>query len=206
MAIEFMTDIDEHTDEVVRLSRMASRTYDRFVFDTPAQAAQACRVLFEQGAGDFSPPHGVAAVEGGMLLGIIAGMSAEAMFETGLRALMVLGRLDFVTQGSRVVRRMKLAAQTFARLEPGDFCSTKLAVARAARGRGIGDLLVEHQLVEARRLGYRRLVFNVSPNHLAAQRLHERFGARRLGQATVRDPETGREFTQLHGMFDLTES
>lgn len=204
MTIEFTTDIDAHIDEVVRLSRMASRTYDRFVFDSPAQAAQACRVLFEQGAGDFSPPHCVAAVEGGMLLGIIAGMSAEAMYETGLRALMVLGRLDFVTPRSGVVRRMKLAAQTFAPLEPGDFCSTKLAVARAARGRDIGDLLVDHQINEARRLGYRRLVFNVSPNHQAARRLFDRFDARRLGQATVRDPETGRELTHLHTMRDLT--
>lgn len=204
MAIEFTTDIDAHADEVVRLSRMASRTYDRFVFDTPAQAAEACRVLFEQGIGDFSPPHCVAAVEGGMLLGIIAGMSAEAIFETGLRTLMVLGRLNFVTAGSGVMRRMKLAAPTFAPLEPGDFCSTKLAVARAARGRGIGDLLADHQLAEARRQGYRRLVFNVSPNHLAAQSLHERLGTRSLGQATVRDPETGRELTHLHGMLDLT--
>lgn len=204
MAIEFTTDIDAYTDEVIRLSRMASRTYDRFVFDSPAQAARACRVLLEQGAGDFSPPHCVAVVEGGTLLGIIAGMSAEAMYEAGLRALMVLGRLDFVTPRSGVLRRMKLAAQTFAPLEPGDFCSTKLAVARAARGRGIGDLLADHQIREARRLGYRRLVVNVSPNHEAAIRLHERFGGHHLGQATVCDPETGRELTHLHTMRDLT--
>lgn len=206
MAIEFTTDIDAYTDVVVRLSRMGSRTYDRFVFDSPAQAAQACRELYEQGAGDFSPPHCVAVVEGGALLGIIAGMSAEAMYETGLRALMVLGRLDFVTPRSGVARRMKLAGKTFAPLEPGDFCMTKLAVARTARGRSIGDLLVDHQLAEARRLGYRRLIFNMSPDHQAAQLLSDRFDALFFGQATVHDPETGRELTQLHGMLDLTVS
>ena len=205
MAIEFTTDIDAYADVVVRLSRMASRTYDRFVFDTPVQAAQACHVLFEQGVGDFSPPHCVAVVEGDTLLGIFAGMSAEAMFETGLRALMVLGRLDFVTPGSGIVRRMKLAAQTFAPLEPGDYCSTKLAVTRAARGKGIGDLLAEHQINEARRLGFKRLILNVSPNHEAAINLHDRFGGQSLGEATIRDPETGRELTHLHTMKDLTK-
>ena len=55
-----------------------------------------------------------------------------------------------------------------------------LGVAAAARGRGIGELLVQHVLLLARLRGLGRVVLNTGPDMVAAQRLYERLGFERL--------------------------
>jgi ribosomal protein S18 acetylase RimI-like enzyme len=55
-----------------------------------------------------------------------------------------------------------------------------LAVDPAARGRGIGELLVTACLDRARAAGKRRMVISTDPRMLAAHRLYERLGFTRL--------------------------
>lgn len=55
-----------------------------------------------------------------------------------------------------------------------------LGVARAARGRGVGERLVRHVLALADARGLGRVVLNTGPDMLAAQRLYERLGFARL--------------------------
>lgn len=54
-----------------------------------------------------------------------------------------------------------------------------LAVAPAARGRGVGAALTRHVLAEARRQDYRAVVLSSSKSMHAAHRLYERLGFRR---------------------------
>lgn len=64
----------------------------------------------------------------------------------------------------------------------GHICNASYAVATAARGQGVGELLVRHSMDEGRRLGFRILQFNavVCTNH-PALRLYEKLGFVRLG-------------------------
>ncbi|MGY1617496.1 GNAT family N-acetyltransferase [Geodermatophilus sp. SYSU D00691] len=55
-----------------------------------------------------------------------------------------------------------------------------LVVDPAARGRGVGELLVETCLAEARAAGKRRMVLSTDPKMVAAHRLYERLGFTRL--------------------------
>lgn len=55
-----------------------------------------------------------------------------------------------------------------------------LGVARAARGRGVGERLVRHVLALAEARGLHRVVLNTGPDMLAAQRLYDRTGFARL--------------------------
>jgi ribosomal protein S18 acetylase RimI-like enzyme len=55
-----------------------------------------------------------------------------------------------------------------------------LVVDPAARGRGIGELLVTTCLDRARAVGKRRMVLSTDPRMTAAHRLYERMGFRRL--------------------------
>jgi ribosomal protein S18 acetylase RimI-like enzyme len=55
-----------------------------------------------------------------------------------------------------------------------------LGVSSAARGRGVGEALVQHVMALAASRGIRRVVLNTGPEMLAAQRLYERLGFARL--------------------------
>lgn len=64
----------------------------------------------------------------------------------------------------------------------GHICNCSYAVAPAARGRGVGELLVRHSMEMGKRLGFRILQFNavVADNHRALA-LYEKLGFVRLG-------------------------
>lgn len=55
-----------------------------------------------------------------------------------------------------------------------------LGVAREARGRGVGELLMRHCVSLARERGARRLVLHTASQMVAAQRLYERMGFERV--------------------------
>lgn len=61
-----------------------------------------------------------------------------------------------------------------------------LGVAAAARGRGVGELLVRHVLALAASRGIRRVVLNTGPEMRSAQRLYERVGFARLADREYR--------------------
>lgn len=64
--------------------------------------------------------------------------------------------------------------------EPGEVEFRMLAVAAAARGRGVGEALVRAVIERARAAGAARVVLSSSEKMLAAHRLYERLGFTRL--------------------------
>lgn len=64
----------------------------------------------------------------------------------------------------------------------GHICNASYAVAREARGRGLGEMLVRDSLQKAAALGFGLIQFNaVTAHNLAAHRLYARLGFQRLG-------------------------
>lgn len=70
---------------------------------------------------------------------------------------------------------------------------TSFYVAAEARGRGIGRLLKQHLIEEARRCGYRTLLARVAEGNAASIHLNEQFGFQHVG--TMK--QVGRKFEQL---------
>ena len=78
-----------------------------------------------------------------------------------------------------------------------EICELKrLYVRPAARGNGLGRLLVDAALAEARRLGYRRVRLDTLPGMETAQALYERLGFREI-EAYTRNPIAGARFLEL---------
>lgn len=78
-----------------------------------------------------------------------------------------------------------------------EICELKrLYVRPVARGGGLGRLLVEAALTEARRLGYRRVRLDTVPGMETAQALYERLGFREIEPYT-RNPIAGARFLEL---------
>ncbi|HEU0180944.1 MAG TPA: GNAT family N-acetyltransferase [Agromyces mariniharenae] len=70
-----------------------------------------------------------------------------------------------------------------------------LGVSAAARGRGVGEVLVRHVMELAARRGIRRVVLNTGPEMQSAQRLYARLGFSRLHEREyVVDLPSGRSF------------
>ena len=72
----------------------------------------------------------------------------------------------------------------------------RLYVRPAARGNGLGRLLVESALAEARRLGYRRVRLDTVPGMETAQALYERMGFHEIDPYTT-NPIAGARFLEL---------
>lgn len=65
----------------------------------------------------------------------------------------------------------------------GHICNASYAVRAAARGKGVGELLVRDCIVQARQLGFRILQFNaVVKTNTAARHLYEKLGFVPLGE------------------------
>jgi ribosomal protein S18 acetylase RimI-like enzyme len=87
-----------------------------------------------------------------------------------------------------------------------DLYVSRIATAAAARGQGLGRLMLEAAEREARARGCRRLALEVAPESEAALRLYHSQGFERVDAREVSDPATGRGLTYLHMVKPLDAS
>ena len=102
-------------------------------------------------------------------------------------------------QGALLVARTGAETLGCVALRPhsAEICELKrLYVRPTARGGGLGRLLVEEALAEARRLGYRRVRLDTVPGMETAQALYERLGFREIRPYTT-NPIAGARFLEL---------
>jgi putative acetyltransferase len=101
------------------------------------------------------------------------------------------GALFVARDGTATVACVALRA-----LSTGTCELKRLYVRPASRGDGLGRLLVENALAEARRLGYRRVRLDTVPGMETAQALYERLGFREIDPYTT-NPIAGARFLEL---------
>ena len=101
------------------------------------------------------------------------------------------GALFVARSGTEAVACVALRA-----LSAGTCELKRLYVRPTARGGGLGRLLVEEALAEARRLGYRRVRLDTVPGMETAQALYERLGFREIRPYTT-NPIAGARFLEL---------
>ncbi len=97
------------------------------------------------------------------------------------------GAILFALEGDRVVGTCALLRHC-----DGQHELTKMAVAPAARGRGIGTALVRAAIARAQHLGADVLYLQTSPRLRAAGRLYRRLGFRRLARSPLPPAAYGR--------------
>ncbi|RZT66339.1 GNAT family N-acetyltransferase [Leucobacter luti] len=91
--------------------------------------------------------------------------------------------------------------------QPGEMDLRLLGVARSARGRGIGSLIMRHGLRLARIRGTARVVLNTSTEMVAAYQLYDRMGFERLPEREQRiERPDGSGFTLLAYGIDAAAS
>jgi putative acetyltransferase len=101
------------------------------------------------------------------------------------------GRLLLARDGGRIAGCVALRPVT------DDTCEMKRLYVRAeSRASGVGRLLVERAISEARAIGYSRMVLDTLPTMAGAQRLYERLGFRDV-QPYRHNPIEGTRFLGL---------
>lgn len=179
------------------LEARASEPYAAFVYEDRAEAERVQRLLFDRDVGDLARSFGRLAMVDGAPAGMLACIPGDQLVKTRLKAALVLRKAG-VFDAPGTARRSSLAAQTLAKVAPDDLYLSRIAVAEHHRGRGIGKDLLVHYEAEARRLGARRLVLEVSPLHREAVRLYERAGFAITGGGEAEDAATQRRLVYHH--------
>lgn len=196
-----MLTVSAHIDDseaYLALEALASKPYTDFVYEDEAQAKQLAQALFAAGAGEYAAPHARVALDAeGRVIGMVtAPLMHKELGQARFRAARVLKPLVEDAEGA--LRRSALARQTL--LAPGaeDAYLSRVAVAPAARGHGVGAELVTWFSERARERGAKRLVLEVSPVSEAAVRLYARLGFVPLAEHQVRDEASGRVLCYRH--------
>ena len=102
----------------------------------------------------------------------VAGRARDAQVLVAVDGDQLLGTVTVATRGGPYAEQA----------DDGDAVIRMLVTAPAARGRGVGTLLVQACLAAARADGCRRVRLSTQPGMAAAHRLYERFGFRRTPQ------------------------
>jgi ribosomal protein S18 acetylase RimI-like enzyme len=195
---EIVADLHGFGDAVLSLEAPASAPYHRFVFDSEPAADAFRRLLFGLGVAEYSPPAARLLLVRGEPVALLATLPPTLLRRRRLAAAAAVARSGRYPAGSPELRRMQLASSTLGPVDDRTLYLARLSVADAVAGRGVGRLLVDRALDEARRLGLARCALDVAVDNERAIGLYRRCGFGEVGCAVVEDPETGRTLGHRH--------
>ena len=207
MKIELTTQIEPAlVPAYLALEYEASAPYYEFVFDDEAEARRAQRVLWDEEAGEWVPPHGHAIMLDDEFAGLIGGVMGGELQRVRLRASLALSRAGIPSDEDQA-ERMRMAVQTLVKPEPDDFYYGQVALTRAARKTGLVEELFELIRHYASACGARRCVFQAHADSPRLIAFYERTGQERerIGEGEATDPKTGRTIRYVHFATDLAK-
>lgn len=194
--LELASPSEQHEDEVLRLEDQAARVYNRFVFRDEALSRRIRRRLYRENLAEFSPPHGEILLEDAQVVGMVSFLEGGRVRRLRLRAAMLLRKSGLLSPQPGVLRRMKAVSGAALAPGSGDLYLSRIAVAPAERGRGIGTRLLDRFESAARERGAERLVLNVNEAAEGAASFYRHAGYEEVGRGTAVDG--GRSLTYLH--------
>jgi ribosomal protein S18 acetylase RimI-like enzyme len=192
-----LEEIDGRADAYLALEYEASSAYNLFVYDDRDHAETLRRRLFESGAAEFAPRFGRLWVEEGKVAGMIACAPGGDVAKCRMKSAMLLSREGLLDPTSGFYRRLVLAGRTLLPQRPGDFYLSRIAVAPANAGEGLGARLLGECERQAGAAEAGRIVLEVAEDNPAAG-FYERHGFARIGGESVKDEESGRTLAYLH--------
>lgn len=183
---------------LLSLEGLAARTSDGFAFDSPAAALAVREWLFDHGGSEVAPPAADVLEMDGDVVGMVAVLPAADVQKRRLLGAMAVRRAGAERVPAPVAERMRMAAATLVRPAADDAYLSRIAVAPAHVGRGLGTLLLDRALARARDMGARRLVLDVADDNDAAIAFYRRHGFVEAGRAATPEGEDGRRVGHLH--------
>jgi ribosomal protein S18 acetylase RimI-like enzyme len=199
MSRELTGEIGPYASAFLELEGEASDPYNSFVYENKAQAIEIRRFLFESSLCEFSPPYARILLEDGRVLGMLACLTGNDLLRVRLKGALALSKAGVFTQSSALQQRMHLAGQTLIKPLAGDYYLSRIAVARAERGRGIGGFLMEQFEFKGRNLGCWRLTLEVAAHDEQAVGFYVQQGFSKMDLQRAFDTQTGRllEYLQM---------
>jgi ribosomal protein S18 acetylase RimI-like enzyme len=198
VALHLSAEVGQDAATILDLEFAASEPYTRFVFATPTHARAVRQYLFDRKLAEFSCPYLLILRDTDEVVGMLAVLTGAELVGCRLRAAVALVRSGLLTADAGVGDRLQLAGRTLLKVQPDDFYVSRIAVAPGARGRGLGERLLDEAEREGLRRGCARLVLEVAPESAAARRLYDRHRFSEIGVAKVVDPVTGRSLQYVH--------
>jgi ribosomal protein S18 acetylase RimI-like enzyme len=203
MGVELTTEIDASAvPELLQLEYEASAPFYEFIYDNVAEAREAQRILWDAGAGEWAPPHGLFAMRDHEFVGLLGGGMTADLERIHLAASLALGRAGILDDEDRS-RRMQLAVQALAHPEAGDFYYSVVGVTPAARGSEVGGEVFDLARQHARERGARRVIGQTLADNERLVAFYERTGHHWIGEGKAADPKTGRSLHYRHFAIDL---
>jgi ribosomal protein S18 acetylase RimI-like enzyme len=111
---------------------------------------------------------------------------------------MGVAKSGLLTADVQAIARLKAAGTTLIKPESDVLYVSRIGTLVAARGLGVGSLMLEAAECEGRERGCSRLALEVAPESAAAVRLYQRHGLKPAGGRIASDPATGRRLEYLH--------
>jgi ribosomal protein S18 acetylase RimI-like enzyme len=195
--------IERDRARYLELERAASRPYGEFVYGGDGLHAAVHEYLLDGGAAEFSPPEGKLVIVDGEVVGMCASLPCSLLRQRRARAAYLLARSPFIASDADLRRRIHLAAGTLVRPADNEVYLRRIAIAPAARGRGLASAVLARLLREARAVGAARYVLEVAPTNTAAVALYGRHGFVPIDERSVTDGRTGRVLSYLHMVCTL---
>ncbi|HXF97262.1 MAG TPA: GNAT family N-acetyltransferase [Gaiellaceae bacterium] len=176
-----------HGSEVLDLIHEAGNPYYNWFFGGPEPARAALEALFASASSEISAARVTLLLTGDALAGMFIGLDGRELAECRLADALLLFRSAQGEERTALIRHAKAARDLFATVPSDAYYLSKIGVARAARGQGLGRMLLDRFLAEGRRKGYRRFWLDVPATNSRALALYSSRGfepvrKRRLGQ------------------------
>jgi ribosomal protein S18 acetylase RimI-like enzyme len=168
----------EKLDAFVQLELLASAPYVDFVYGDLEVPRRLHRQLVGEDIGEFAAPFGWLALDDDDApVGILAGpLVPKELAQARWRTAMWLHREPVFSTHTAFRERATAARSALLTPVDGDAYLSRIAVAPAARRRGIGVRLLARFLDDSRSRGARRAVLEVAPAHVEAIAMYERTG------------------------------
>jgi hypothetical protein len=161
--IELTSDIDASmAPAILDLEYEESRPLYEFVYGDEAEARRAQRVVWDAGAGEWTPPHTLVVMLDGEFSGMLGGLMAEDLGRARMAASLALGRAGMLKDKDRAGRAQK-AIESLVQPSEGDYYYPVIGMLPSVRKTGFIPELFELVRRYSRERGARRVVFQAPP-------------------------------------------